>query len=141
MSHPIYEVELDPLTIQEWKAFGIAPRPCFALRMPMRMQPLRRAEPTVSAPIQLHTIPMVRLNGVVNGPQQIPLANARVALLNHNLSTLTDFKGRFSFAAVPATPATKQFRIQARGREAQMEVKLHEDITEPLIINFDALED
>lgn len=141
MSHPTYEVELDPLAIREWRAFGIAPRPCFVLRMPMRMQPLRKTEPTVSAPIQLHTVPMVGLDGIVTGPKQVPIANARVALLTHHLTTLTDFKGRFTFAAVPTTPVKKQFRIQARGREAQMEVELQEDNTKPLIINFDALED
>ena len=75
------------------------------------------------------------------GPDEIPLANARVELSTHNLVARTDVKGRFGFPTVPTEPALKKVRILARGRELFQEVNFKKiNPEEPLIIHFDVLE-
>ncbi len=74
------------------------------------------------------------------GPDETPLANARVELSTHNLVARTDSKGLFFFPAVPAQPAVKKVRILARGRELFREVDFTKTKQEPLIIHFDVLE-
>lgn len=49
------------------------------------------------------------LEGVVLGPQNIPIMDALVELPALNLSVLTDERGRFRFAGAPASGSTKLF--------------------------------
>jgi len=135
-----FEVELTPLPAQAWNAFGVAPQPSFMLRSPLRLE---RPEPKVGIirkPIDVHKVPMDSLGGVVMGPGDIPLANARVELRNHQMATRTDFKGRFSFGAVPTRPLLKQFCIEARGKKTLVEIEHRTNEKRPLIIHFDVTE-
>jgi hypothetical protein len=80
------------------------------------------------------------MEGMVMGPDQTPLTNARVELSTHNLVARTDVKGRFIFPTVPTKPALKKIRIIARGQELFKEVDYTKVKQEPLIIHFELLE-
>jgi hypothetical protein len=140
MEHPEYEVELDPVPAEDWTAFGAIPMPSFTLRLPLRFERPEEAVKMIRSPIEVQQSPIVSMEGTVMGPDETPLANARVELSTHNLVARTDNKGLFIFPAVPAQPAVKKVRILARGRELFREVDFTKTKQEPLIIHFDVLE-
>jgi hypothetical protein len=141
MEHPDYEVELDPIPAQVWTAFGTIPMPAFMLRLPLRVERAQKPVGLIRSPIEVRQSPLVRMEGMVMGPEETPLANARVELSTHNLVARTDVKGRFVFATVPTEPVLKKVRILARGRELFKEVDYKQTKQkEPLIIHFDVLE-
>ena len=135
MEEPEFEVELEPVSSSLWTAFGAPPRPSFMLRLPLRFARQQKDVKFVQA-IEMRHSPMAGLGGVLMGPNDIPIANARVELAAHHLSTRTDAQGRFRFAAVPAKPTVKHFRIQARGRDFAVEAECKAGDQEPLIIRI-----
>jgi hypothetical protein len=75
-----YEVDLEPVPSHLWSAFNIAPRPAFILQAPLprewKGRPakwVRQPEPDMES-----GAPVVPLYGLVLGPNDIPLMNARV---------------------------------------------------------------
>ena len=140
MEHPEYEVELEPVRAEVWTAFGSIPMPSFMLRLPLRLERPEKPVRLIRSPIEVNQSPLASMEGTVMGPDETPLAHARVELSNHNLVTRTDIKGRFLFPAVPTQPAAKKVRIFARGRELSKEIDYEKIKQEPLIIHFDVLE-
>ncbi|HEX7151023.1 MAG TPA: hypothetical protein VF618_06005 [Thermoanaerobaculia bacterium] len=55
LSTPEWQVADEPLTTDLWRAFGVAPRPSFVVRMPVRMAREERLAPPVRTTVlQLH---------------------------------------------------------------------------------------
>jgi len=140
MEHPEYEVELEPVPVDIWTAFGSVPLPSFMLRLPLRLERPEEGVKLIRQPIEVRQSPLMSREGTVVGPEEIPLANARVELPGHKLAARTDRRGRFIFASVPAQPVVKKVRILARGRELVKKVDFSRTKQEPLIIHFDVLE-
>jgi Pvc16 N-terminal domain len=140
MQHPEYEVELEPIPAQVWTAFGTFPMPAFMLRLPLRVERPEKSVRLIRSPIEVTKSPLASMEGMVMGPDQTPLTNARVELSTHNLVARTDVKGRFIFPTVPTKPALKKIRIIARGQELFKEVDYTKVKQEPLIIHFELLE-
>lgn len=137
-----YEVDLEPVPSQLWPAFNIAPRPAFILQALLphggkeRPAPLvRQLEPDLHS-----TTPVVPLYGLVLGPQEVPLMNARVELPNLFRSATTDSKGRFTLLGVPAAPKEKTLLIKAHKREKSEVVQQTGTPHDPVIIQFDLFE-
>lgn len=135
-----FEVELTPLPAQAWQAFGMAPQPSFMIRHPLRLERAMPDVPFIKQPVEVRKVPMAGLEGIVTGPENIPLANALVELRDHRLTTRTDARGRFQFGAVPREPRVKHFYIEARERKILVEVEHKADEKRPLIIHLDATE-
>src|SRR5262249_32982745 len=117
MENPEFEIDLTPVSVTVWNAFGVAPQPAFMLSVPVQKE---RPEPKpgfVRQPLLVKTSPMTTLYGVVLGPGEIPIAGARVEMRALHLSTQTDRKGRFCLAAVPSEPARKELEVKAKGRK------------------------
>jgi hypothetical protein len=114
MQHPHYVVDLDAATEDFWQAFGLAPRPAFVLTAPLRLEQVHET-PRVRDYPRISTVPAIPFRGVLLGPGDIPLADARVVLVDLDRHTRTDREGRFVFAAVPPEPSRKRLRIAARG--------------------------
>jgi len=137
-----FEVEPDPVPLAVWSGFGIPPRPSFVLRAPLRIE---RPEPQVKRvlmPLVVNTAPMIALDGVVLGPGDFPLAEARVELPALQLSTHTDYKGRFHFGAIPAGPPGMQVRVNAKGREVTVSTSTDGRRNgEPLVVRIERMED
>jgi hypothetical protein len=140
MESPEFKVELDPPAAVFWSALGIVPRPAFMLRMPLR---LPRAEPKVGRvrkPAEVHHSPLTSLVGVLLGPGNLPVCDAHVELGSPRLTTHTDSRGVFRFAAVPAEPPQKRLQIRAKGYEQTVTVEHVAGDRKPLVIHFEAME-
>lgn len=58
LESPDFEVELGALPASLWQAFGVAPRPAFLLRVPVRRERPARKVPLVLEPIVIQAAPM-----------------------------------------------------------------------------------
>jgi hypothetical protein len=137
LQEPEFEVELEPVKLEAWAAFRIAPRPSFVLRVPLGQDLQRPAARMVRRPLAVRASGAASVNGTVLGPDDVPLAGANVELPALQLTTMTDWKGRFAFATVPADPAPKELLVKARGHEQKVAVG---PIGTPLLIRFGPLE-
>ncbi len=136
-----FTVESESVPIELWRAFGVAPRPCLVLRLPLRQE---RPEPTVKPvlqPMHLSVSPVNSFFGMLIGrPGNLPLVDAAVEVPSLGLLTRSDRKGRFGFRSVPAQ-LPLQMRIRAKGREFQLTAKEpHPAAEDPLKIPLDVLE-
>jgi hypothetical protein len=134
-----FQVEMEPVPIAMWSAFGVPPQPSFVVRVPLRQERPETLAKPVRIPI-IKTTPFIGMYGVVLGPDDIPISGSRIEIPSLNLSTNTDPKGRFHFPGVPAE-GTKQFLVKARGRELSVSSeKNYPNSSEPLVIHFNLLE-
>jgi hypothetical protein len=138
LQEPEFEVELESVHIDAWTAFRVPPRPSFVVRVPLGQDLQRPAAKLVRQPLAVRASGIVSLNGTVLGPDDVPMAGASVELPALQLSTLTDWKGRFTLPAVPAEPAPKELLVKARGLEQRVPIGA---IGSPLLINFGPLEE
>jgi len=134
--NPDFEVEQEPLPVELWTALGVAPRPSFVLRVPLRVERPEKLAPLVRQPLIVKQLPLRGLAGRVLGPDDIPIMNARVELPALDLYTSTDSKGRFHFAAIPDAPGSKLLRVRAKGQEFSINTEQAEADNEPLVIHL-----
>ncbi len=126
-------LDFEPIPVQTWLALGVEPQPAFILKVPLSRE---RAVPDISLvrqPMVLRTSSITTLQGVVLGPQDVPLYGALVELPGLRQYQRTDAHGRFRFASVPADPPVKQVRVSAKGHELEVNV---EQSGEPLVIHL-----
>ena len=133
-----FEVEQEPLPVAIWSAFGVAPRPSFVLRVSFKHERPEKLAPPVRQQLVLKQSALRSLHGQVLGPQDIPIASARVEVPALQLSTSTDYEGRFHFTAVPVEPRIKLLRVRAKGREFSIntEEQAGRD-DEPLVLHLE----
>jgi hypothetical protein len=140
MEHPEFKVELDPPEAGFWSALGIVPRPAFMLRAPVRLQ---RPEPKVGRvrkPAEVRHSGLTALVGLLLGPGDLPVCDARVELGSPRQATHTDSQGLFRFAAVPVEPRRKRLQIRAKGCEQTVTVEHTAGDPKPLVIHFETME-
>lgn len=135
MEHPEFEVEIEPVPAAVWMALGVIPRPSFFLRVPLRRERPQPEAKYVRKPLVVQTAPVTNLSGVVVGPEEIPLVGATVTLPALHRSTQTDEKGRFQFAAVPASHL-ERLSVRAKGREFEVSIQQQVAAGEPIVIHF-----
>lgn len=128
-----FEVEQEPSPLAMWEALNVEPRPSFVLRVPFTHQQPEKLAPPVRHPLVLRSSELRSLTGQVVGPENIPIADARVEVPALQLYTNTDSKGRFYFAAVPAEPYPKLLLVHAKGQEFSIDTK---QAAEPLVIHL-----
>lgn len=140
LEHDEFEVEMDPIPTATWSAFGVAPRPSFVLRVPMRRE---RPQPPVKhvRKIVLAQAGLGLLEGHVVGPGDEPIMNARVEFPALDRATWTDSQGRFRFVGVPAGLPITRVRVSAKGVHTSIERDGSQDSREPLIIRLPISED
>ncbi len=138
MGNTDFEVDLEPLPAATWTAFGVPPQPSFILVVPLRQDRPEPATKLVRKPMVLQTSSIVSLRGVVLGPEDTPIVNARVEIPMLQLYELTDTRGRFRFASVPDNPRKKLLRVRAKGRA--LDVNVEPTDSEPVVIHFDVFD-
>jgi uncharacterized protein DUF4255/carboxypeptidase family protein len=136
---PEFEVITEPLPVEVWTALGTSPRPSFFLRMPLRRERTQKQAPLVRTPLVISG-QMSHLDGIVYGPESIPIMGARVEVAALRLSTHTDAKGRFHFAALPSS-APISLKVQAKGKEINLSLTPSARRDEPLEIRLQGLEE
>jgi len=140
MEHPEFEVERHPVPVTLWTALGVAPRPSFVLRLPLRLERPERIAPLVRVAPVVRKSPMASLHGLVRGPGDVPVMGARVELPALQLSTSTDSEGRFHFSAIPTAPPVKLLVVKAKGQELSVATERAVAAGEPLLIRLQGLE-
>jgi hypothetical protein len=117
METPDLEVEVEPAEPTMWAALGVAPRPSFFLRVPLRRERPQPGVKLVRQPLGIEAVPIASLQGQVVGLQDVPLAGAVVEIPGLELSTRTDIDGHFQFATLPAGLHVRQLCVRAKGQE------------------------
>jgi len=138
MEKPEFDVLLEPIEMSIWQAFGVNPRPAFHLSLPMRVERQEEASLIRTLPELVHK-KIRNLDGILLGPGDIPVPNARIELADIKRSANTDENGRFHLSSIPETPLKRQFLISAKGQEFSIEANLTSE-TEQLILHFHAME-
>jgi hypothetical protein len=141
MENKRFEVDLQAITDDTWRAFGLVPQPAFLLRLPFSLDRPHEYQRVTKQPT-IRAVPAVAFTGILIGPDEVPIAGARVTLAELGLNTTTDKDGRFRFAAVAPSSQPKRLRIHARGLEMEtLAVPTSDRVNEPAIIRFTQLED
>ena len=109
------DVEPGPVPLEMWRAFAVPPRPAFVVRLPLRIERELRVAPRVRHPLEIGGAALDTVLGVVVGPGDLPVMNARVEELGTGVTTLTDYAGRFRFARLPVADTALRFRVSAKG--------------------------
>ncbi len=140
MDNPDFQIDLEPVSCQLWRAFGVTPRPSFLLQLPLILKRKEHRAPLIRYPLEIKQSSIVTMQGVVLGPEDVPIAQANVELPAYQLKTTTDSNGCFKFNTVPETPVVKKLKIKARNRVLEIEAKHESNDAKPLIIHFDVME-
>lgn len=109
-----YELDLEELPATLWTALNIAPRPSCVLTVPLTVERIASLPPLVQKPLVVHSVAVMSMKGVVLGPGDRPIADARVELPSLGLSSHTDAQGRFFFSTIPAERRKLQMLVRAR---------------------------
>jgi hypothetical protein len=142
MEDPEVEVEPQAVPISVWSAFGVAPRPSFVLRVPLRRERSKPKAKPVSTVSFTTMMAVGGLHGIVLGPGDTPLAGAEVQVPALGLTTRTDHKGRFHFSSLPGEGRPLTLRVKAKGCELSITTgESYPEVTKPFLIRFDNLED
>jgi hypothetical protein len=117
LTHPDWDVRFPGDIAEYWTAVGMPPRAGFILTVPLRQPVETKPAPPVRAPLRVEGVGSRAMEGVVLGPGDVPISDAFVEIPSLALTTRSDTRGRFRFAAVPTSPAKQQLRVRAKARE------------------------
>jgi hypothetical protein len=117
LTHPDWWVRFPGEIAEFWSAAGVPPRAGFILSVPMRQPVETKPVPSVRVPLRVEGVGSRVMEGVVLGPDDIPISDAFIEIPSLGLTTRSDTRGRFRFAAVPTAPAKQQLRVRAKTRE------------------------
>jgi hypothetical protein len=139
METPDLDLEIEPVSGATWGALGATPRPSFFLRLIARVERQGTPATPVRRPLVLQPAPITPLYGLVLGPDDVPIAGARIEIPVLGLRDRTDAGGRFRFLAVPAGPRPVTVRVVARGGTTTTAEVASPATTaiEPLLIRID----
>lgn len=140
MENSEFEVEFDSFPARVWTAFGLPPRPSVVLKVPLRRERPEPAAKLVRVPLVVRHSLMRPLYGFVLGPEDVPIAGARIELPALQLSTRTNSKGRFDFPAVPAEPKVTLLLVKAKGKVLSVNPAEIAAEGKPLLIRFQLME-
>ena len=136
-----FSVELHPVPSDVWRAFGVPPQPAFSLKVPLRIErPEPRARPVLRT-VEVVNSRLGALSGLLLGPSDVPIANARIELVGCDAKAKTDSKGRFRLDAIPLERQPRRMRIFAKGRTLMVDTTAQQDASQPVIIRLDELEE
>ena len=117
LTHPDWDVRFPGDIAEYWTAVGMPPRAGFILTVPLRQPVETKPAPPVRVPLRVQGVGSRAMEGVVVGPGDIPISDAFVEIPSLALTTRSDTRGRFRFAAVPTSPAKQHLRVRAKARE------------------------
>jgi hypothetical protein len=80
---------------------------------------------------------LVSLEGVILGPEDVPISGASVELVDLETTTRTDSRGAFVFEAVPSEPPPRRLLVRVKGKETDIDLDALPFGDEPLVIRID----
>jgi hypothetical protein len=123
MRRPDLEVALRPPDASVWLGFGIPPRPAFLLHVPVRVEREVARAPRVRV-AETRFVASGRVDGVLVGPGDVPIAGASVELAALGLSATTAWNGTFALARIPREAGALRLRVTARGEARDVDVNV-----------------
>jgi len=133
LTHPDWDVRYPGDIAEFWTAVGQPPRAGFILTVPLRQPVEVKPPPPVQGPLRVQGAGARAMEGVVLGPGDVPISDAFVEIPSLALTTRSDSRGRFRFAAIPTAPAKQQLRVRAKAREFPFTV----DSSKPSVLRLD----
>lgn len=131
-----FQVELTPLPAAAWTSFNLPPQPSFVLRVPLQMARPQPPVKRVRHPLEVTPAPLAGLRGLVVGPDDFPLADARVTVEGLDAVARTDAGGNFHLDLLPASPASQRLHVYAKGKELIVATSIPTAGNLPLLIRF-----
>jgi hypothetical protein len=133
IDHGTPEIEREGAAPELWLALRLTARPALVIRELVERPRLAKRAPLVRRPLVTEWSRSRTVKGRVTGPQRIPIAGARVDVVNTGLSTYSDHRGEFVLAGVPAGPSVPTLVITAKG--VRLTVRAEPSSSEPLEIS------
>jgi hypothetical protein len=141
MEDPELHVELEPLPPAIWSALRVTPRPSFIVRIPLRRGRPELAVERVRVPLELRAAPIVRLHGLVLGPDDVPVAGAHVSIPLLNRSVRSDAQGRFRFLSIPGGEGgVRQLHVRAKGKALDVPIEQGALESGPIVVRFQSFD-
>ena len=117
LTHPDWDVRFPGDIAEFWNAVGEPPRAGFILTVPLRQPVESEPAPPVRELLRVQGVGSRAFEGVVLGPGDVPISDAFIEIPSLALTTRSDTRGRFRFAAVPTSPAKQHLRVHAKARQ------------------------
>ena len=128
-----FDVDLKPIPVEAWRALGLVPQPAFRVAAPLVRE--RKVEvPRITKPVQFNVSQATSIDGLVLGPGDVPVSQARVEVPGTANVAYTDRHGRFRFQTLATSPNPKELRVVARGIERIIPDPITAD--RPVVIRF-----
>jgi len=134
---PDFEVNLDPFPLEAWTAFQQIPQPAFILKVPLRRDRPERVTKLVTKPLELRSVQVTSLHGLLLGPDDIPLHGALVELPDLQLVQRTNRKGAFLFTTIPAGARKRTLLIRAKGKLIEHSINRPGTEADPVIVRVE----
>jgi len=112
---PDIELVADQSIAEVCRINGLAPQSALMLRAEARRDRALPRAPLVRHPPNVQLARLAQAEGVVTGPDDIPIPGALVTLADSNLSAITGLDGRFHFAIPEGSPAQATARAKSHG--------------------------
>lgn len=139
MSHPLFETDFS-ISPTLWSALNLVPQPAFLLCVPVIVEQPLPATPVVREPPTIDGAPMMTLQGILLGPGDIPLANARVEYPSLQRVTTTNAQGEFHLRGLPVEPRTKQIQVHTKGKRFALTVEASQIASDTVVLHVPMLE-
>jgi len=136
------QISFDAVDAATWSALGTAPRPSIWLDVPLRYERTRPPVPIVELPPRVATHTNRKVHGLVLGPREIPLGDARVELGGGSRPIRTDRRGRFELSVPLLDGPPPEITITAKGRVERhaLDLSTQSDADSPWVIRFESRE-
>ncbi|MDR4513894.1 hypothetical protein [Nitrosomonas sp.] len=125
------EVGFPALPGQFWQAIGTVPLPHFSLHVPMMIMRETDHCPVIKAQPHIGISPITHLTGVVLGPLDQPIPDAKIMLPHSKTVVYTDNKGLFSVAADANSQRAFNCKIDAKGKQFSVSVPMQQILKTP----------
>ncbi len=140
LDNPELEVEREPISLTLWTALRVAPRPAFLLRVILRRERQLTDAPLVRRPLDVQNAPLGEVHGVVLGPDDIPIAAARIDVPALQVGASSDKSGRFHLTAPRSVGRPMMLRVNAKGKQIELDAAEAVVNGEPLVVRLNLSE-
>ncbi len=127
------ELERDGPAIDLWHALGVEARPALVVREMLERHRPVHAAPLVRRPVVTQWSHTRTISGRVSGPGEVPIAGARIEVVNAGLTTYSDHRGDFVLLGVPVGPPAPVLVVTAKG--VRLKVRAKSPSSKPLVIS------
>jgi hypothetical protein len=136
LEHRHGELDLTGPSEATWRAFGVAPRPAFFLRLPVRIERPARDLHRVTQPPIVRSGRARPLVGRVLGPEEVPVAGALIEYEPLHATARSDPRGWFRFPSVLSSDAAQEITIRARGESRSFPFNTEPMRGEPMVFRM-----